>query len=111
MCLLDIEVAEVLGAVERRLAAGGDRACLTAARTSLIARLARLRVALGFVFGALVLWLAQPTRRSLAVGMSIAACRRGDPDLGRRAPQQVARGHRRRARIAGSRIRCTSGRR
>jgi len=36
--------------------------------------LARLRVALGFVFGVLVLILAQPTGRSLLVGMSIAAC-------------------------------------
>jgi hypothetical protein len=36
--------------------------------------LARLRVALGFVFGVLVLALAQPTGRSLAIGMSIAAC-------------------------------------
>ena len=40
----------------------------------LIATLARMRVALGFVFGVLVLVLAQPTRRSLAIGMSIAAC-------------------------------------
>jgi protein-S-isoprenylcysteine O-methyltransferase Ste14 len=40
----------------------------------LIATLARLRVALGFVFGVLVLVLAQPTGRSLAIGMSIAAC-------------------------------------
>ena len=42
--------------------------------STLIAVLARLRVALGFVFGVLVLILAQPTGRSLAVGMSIAAC-------------------------------------
>jgi isoprenylcysteine carboxyl methyltransferase (ICMT) family protein YpbQ len=40
----------------------------------LVATLARMRVALGFVFGVLVLVLAQPTRRSLAIGMSIAAC-------------------------------------
>jgi protein-S-isoprenylcysteine O-methyltransferase Ste14 len=39
----------------------------------LIAVLARMRVALGFVFGVLVLVLAQPTRQSLLVGMSIAA--------------------------------------
>ena len=38
-----------------------------------MATLARFRVALGFVFGVLVLVLAQPTGRSLAVGMSIAA--------------------------------------
>ena len=35
--------------------------------------LARMRVALGFVFGVLVLVLAQPTKPSLLVGMSIAA--------------------------------------
>jgi len=40
----------------------------------LISSLARLRVALGFVFGVLVLVLAQPTGRSLLAGMSIAAC-------------------------------------
>ena len=40
----------------------------------LMASLARLRVALGFVFGALVLVLAEPTRWSLFVGMSIAVC-------------------------------------
>jgi protein-S-isoprenylcysteine O-methyltransferase Ste14 len=38
----------------------------------LIASLARLRVALGFVFGVLVLVLAQPTPRSLLIGMSVA---------------------------------------
>ena len=36
--------------------------------------LARFRVALGFVFGVLVMILAQPTVRSVAIGMSIAAC-------------------------------------
>jgi hypothetical protein len=39
-----------------------------------IKTLARFRVALGFVFGVLVLVLAQPTARSLLIGMSIAAC-------------------------------------
>jgi protein-S-isoprenylcysteine O-methyltransferase Ste14 len=39
----------------------------------LMATLARMRVALGFVFGVLVLVLAQPTARSLAIGMSVAA--------------------------------------
>jgi protein-S-isoprenylcysteine O-methyltransferase Ste14 len=38
-----------------------------------IATLARFRVALGFVFGVLVLVLAEPTAQSLLVGMSIAA--------------------------------------
>jgi protein-S-isoprenylcysteine O-methyltransferase Ste14 len=42
-------------------------------RYMLIATLARMRVALGFVFGVLVLVLAQPTRQSLLIGMSIAA--------------------------------------
>jgi protein-S-isoprenylcysteine O-methyltransferase Ste14 len=42
--------------------------------STMIAVLARLRVALGFVFGVLVLVLARPTSRSLLVGMSIAAC-------------------------------------
>jgi protein-S-isoprenylcysteine O-methyltransferase Ste14 len=43
-------------------------------RDTMVAALARLRVALGFVFGVLVLVLAQPTGRSILVGMSIAAC-------------------------------------
>jgi protein-S-isoprenylcysteine O-methyltransferase Ste14 len=43
-------------------------------RDTLVAGIARLRVALGFVFGVLVLILAQPTGRSLLVGLSIAAC-------------------------------------
>ena len=40
---------------------------------ALIAALARLRVALGWVFGVLVIVLAQPTGASIAIGMSIAA--------------------------------------
>jgi protein-S-isoprenylcysteine O-methyltransferase Ste14 len=43
-------------------------------RSTLIGVLARMRVALGFVFGVLVFILAQPTGRSLLIGMSIAAC-------------------------------------
>jgi protein-S-isoprenylcysteine O-methyltransferase Ste14 len=39
---------------------------------AIVAALARLRVALGWVFGVLVLVLAQPTRGSLALGASIA---------------------------------------
>jgi protein-S-isoprenylcysteine O-methyltransferase Ste14 len=42
-------------------------------RYIVIATLARFRVALGFVFGVLVLVLADPDGRSLAIGMSIAA--------------------------------------
>ena len=40
----------------------------------LMATLARMRVALGFVCGVLVLVLAQPSAESLATGMSVAAC-------------------------------------
>jgi len=40
---------------------------------TLVAALARLRVALGWVFGVLVIVLAQPTGRTIAIGMSIAA--------------------------------------
>ena len=40
----------------------------------LVATVARLRVALGFVFGVLVLVLAQPTGRSLLAGMAVAVC-------------------------------------
>jgi hypothetical protein len=40
----------------------------------LAARLARVRVASGFVIGVLVLALARPTPASLAIGLSIAAC-------------------------------------
>jgi protein-S-isoprenylcysteine O-methyltransferase Ste14 len=36
--------------------------------------LARRRVTLGFICGALVLWLAEPTWRSLIIGASVAAC-------------------------------------
>jgi protein-S-isoprenylcysteine O-methyltransferase Ste14 len=37
-----------------------------------VARAARFRVPLGFVFGALVWWLAQPTARSFTIGAAIA---------------------------------------
>ena len=40
---------------------------------TLVAALARLRVALGWVFGVLVIVLAQPTGGTIAIGMSIAA--------------------------------------
>jgi protein-S-isoprenylcysteine O-methyltransferase Ste14 len=42
-------------------------------RDTIIGVIARMRVALGFVSGVLVLILAQPNGRSLAIGMSIAA--------------------------------------
>ena len=41
--------------------------------SDILARAARVRVPLGFVFGVLAVWLARPTVRSLAVG-SIIAC-------------------------------------
>ena len=36
--------------------------------SSILARLARFRVCLGFVFGALVLWLSEPTARTVTAG-------------------------------------------
>jgi len=44
---------------------------------AVVSLLARLRVSLGFVFGALVLWLAQPTARSLLLGGVLAALGEG----------------------------------
>lgn len=38
----------------------------------MLKRIARLRVPLGFVFGIVVLWLADPTRRTLAIGAVVA---------------------------------------
>jgi protein-S-isoprenylcysteine O-methyltransferase Ste14 len=40
--------------------------------SSTLTRLARLRVPLGFLFGAVVVWLARPTPRFLACGAAIA---------------------------------------
>ena len=110
MCLLDIEVAEVLAAVERRLHAvagacpGGaglslrhDGATAASKRDTVIGVIARMRVALGFVCGVLVLILAQPTARSLAHRHVDRRARRSASHLGRRASAQVARGDRVRA--------------
>jgi isoprenylcysteine carboxyl methyltransferase (ICMT) family protein YpbQ len=52
----------------------GLRDITSGPRYMVIKTLARFRVALGFVFGVLVLVLAQPTASSLLIGMSIAAC-------------------------------------
>ena len=41
---------------------------------SVLKRLARLRVPLGFLFGIVVLWLARPTPRTLLIGAGIALC-------------------------------------
>jgi protein-S-isoprenylcysteine O-methyltransferase Ste14 len=43
-----------------------------APRRPLLARIARLRVPLGFVFAALALWFAAPTPRTLWIGLAIA---------------------------------------
>lgn len=40
---------------------------------TILRRIARLRVTIGFVAGLVVLWLAQPTMQSLAIGAIIAA--------------------------------------
>ena len=45
----------------------------TSAMSDVTTALARSRVPLGFIFGAAVLWLAQPTLRSLAIGGAVAA--------------------------------------
>jgi len=42
-----------------------------------MATLARLRVTTGFVFGAIVLWLAEPTRQSLTIGVTVASLGEG----------------------------------
>jgi protein-S-isoprenylcysteine O-methyltransferase Ste14 len=42
-----------------------------------MARLAGLRVTIGFVFGAIVLWLAEPTRQSLTIGATVASVGEG----------------------------------
>jgi protein-S-isoprenylcysteine O-methyltransferase Ste14 len=42
-------------------------------RHRIVALLARLRVTLGFVFGAATFVLAQPSQRSIAIGMTVAA--------------------------------------
>ena len=44
---------------------------------AVVSLLARLRVSLGFAFGSLVLWLAQPTTRSLLLGGVLAALGEG----------------------------------
>lgn len=41
---------------------------------TIVAWLARWRVTAGFVFGVVVLWLARPTWRSLALGGAVALC-------------------------------------
>jgi protein-S-isoprenylcysteine O-methyltransferase Ste14 len=44
---------------------------------ALVDRLARMRVPLGFVFGALVLWFARPTASTVAMGAAIGAVGEG----------------------------------
>jgi len=55
-----------------RKARRGTRFSAISASSAVAVTLARLRVPLGFVFGAVVLWLAQPTARTLAIGTAIA---------------------------------------
>lgn len=40
----------------------------------MLKRIARLRVPLGFAFGLVVLWLARPTPRTVALGALVALC-------------------------------------
>jgi protein-S-isoprenylcysteine O-methyltransferase Ste14 len=42
-----------------------------------MAMLARLRVTTGFVFGAIVLWLAEPTLQSFTIGVTVASVGEG----------------------------------
>jgi len=42
-----------------------------------MARLAGLRVTTGFIFGAIVLWLAEPTQQSLTIGATVASVGEG----------------------------------
>jgi protein-S-isoprenylcysteine O-methyltransferase Ste14 len=44
---------------------------------TVLERLARFRVFLGFLFGALVLWLAQPTGQTVAIGAVVASVGEG----------------------------------
>ena len=46
----------------------------SASRPGVAAKLARWRVSLGFLSGAVVLWFARPSLASLGVGAAIAAC-------------------------------------
>ena len=94
MCLDDVSVDEVFRAVER---APGDvgarddesaRAVAHARRR----RVARRRVALGFLFGAVVLWLAQPTWDAPHARRGVRDRRRSAPHLGRRASREEPRG-------------------
>jgi protein-S-isoprenylcysteine O-methyltransferase Ste14 len=55
-----------------RKAGGDEHFSANPAGFVVIVALARWRVALGFVCGALVLWLAQPTAETLAAGAAIA---------------------------------------
>lgn len=45
--------------------------------SSILARLARFRVFVGFLFGALVLWLSEPTGRTVAIGALVAGAGEG----------------------------------
>ena len=72
MCLLDVQVDEVLSAIDRRLALALP-VVDSPSSFGVASVLSRWRVTLGFVCGAIVLWLAQPTARTLVAGVSLAA--------------------------------------
>lgn len=55
----------------------GRRQCGTGMANPWMAQLARRRVPLGFLCGALALWLARPTRQSLIAGAAVAALGEG----------------------------------
>ena len=60
-----------------RRARRGRRFFAISASSAVVVTLARLRVPLGFLSGAVVLWLAQPTARTLAIGTAIAVTGEG----------------------------------
>ena len=76
---------------ERALAA--QRRAAPRARIGLVMKwLARRRVALGFILGAVVLWLAQPTCDVARARRGVRADRRSAAHLGRRASREEPRG-------------------
>ena len=80
-------------------------------RDTMIGVIARMRVALGFICGVLVLILARPTGAIAAHRHVDRGARRGASHLGGRASAQGARGDGVRPVPLPSRIRCMSGRR
>lgn len=52
---------------------GGSRRSRAVSESNILGRLARFRVFVGFVFGALVLWLSEPTGQTVAAGALVAS--------------------------------------